>query len=119
MLLNPTSPWADDNTASSERRSTGVALFGVFWSWVGFEMAPNYAEESRDPRRIMAIATYASVIGLGASRRSSPVCSWNGWGMENVAAGVNGQFEGGYGSAFYPLYRSVLRRAARRGPSSC
>jgi amino acid transporter len=29
--------------------AVGVALFGAFWSWVGFEMAPNYAEESRDP----------------------------------------------------------------------
>jgi len=32
--------------------AVGVALFAAFWSWVGFEMAPNYAEESRDPRRI-------------------------------------------------------------------
>jgi amino acid transporter len=30
----------------------GIALFGAFWSWVGFEMAPNYGEESRQPRRI-------------------------------------------------------------------
>ena len=29
----------------------GVALFGAFWSWVGFEMAPNYGEESRRPER--------------------------------------------------------------------
>jgi len=26
--------------------ASGVALFAAFWSWVGFEMAPNYAEES-------------------------------------------------------------------------
>jgi amino acid transporter len=32
--------------------AAGVAIFGAFWSWVGFEMAPNYAEESRDPKRI-------------------------------------------------------------------
>src|SRR6516165_9933436 len=25
----------------------GVGLFFAFWSWVGFEMAPNYGEESR------------------------------------------------------------------------
>ena len=24
----------------------GVGIFGAFWSWIGFEMAPNYAEES-------------------------------------------------------------------------
>ena len=32
----------------------GVGIFGAFWSWIGFEMAPNYAEESKDPKRIMA-----------------------------------------------------------------
>src|SRR5712691_8666906 len=29
----------------------GIGLFFAFWSWVGFEMAPNYGEESRDPQR--------------------------------------------------------------------
>ena len=28
-----------------------IGLFFAFWSWVGFEMAPNYGEESKDPRR--------------------------------------------------------------------
>src|SRR5438067_4884467 len=42
--------------------ASGVALFAAFWSWVGFEMAPNYAEESRDPHRIARLATYSSVI---------------------------------------------------------
>ena len=37
----------------------------AFWSWVGFEMAPNYAEESRDPKRIIPLSLYYSVIGLG------------------------------------------------------
>ncbi len=45
--------------------SVGIGLFFVFWSWVGFEMAPNYAEESRDPKRIVPRALYISVIGLG------------------------------------------------------
>src|SRR6516225_5851630 len=43
----------------------GVGLFFAFWSWVGFEMAPNYGEESRDPKRIVPRALYISVIGLG------------------------------------------------------
>ncbi len=43
----------------------GIGLFFAFWSWVGFEMAPNYGEESRDPKRIVPRATYISVIGLG------------------------------------------------------
>src|SRR5262249_45465295 len=43
----------------------GVGLFFAFWSWVGFEMAPNYGEESRDPKKNVPRALYISVIGLG------------------------------------------------------
>jgi amino acid transporter len=43
----------------------GVGIFFAFWSWVGFEMAPNYAEESKDPKRIVPRSMYISVIGLG------------------------------------------------------
>ncbi len=43
----------------------GVGFFACFWSWVGFEMAPNYAEESRNPKKMMAAAIYISCIGLG------------------------------------------------------
>jgi amino acid transporter len=42
-----------------------IGLFFAFWSWVGFEMAPNYGEESKDPKRIVPRAMYISVIGLG------------------------------------------------------
>ena len=45
--------------------AVGIGLFFAFWSWVGFEMAPNYGEESRDPKRIIPRAMYISVIGLG------------------------------------------------------
>jgi amino acid transporter len=101
--LSPAGPWDDANTALLGASATGVALFGAFWSWVGFEMAPNYAEESRDPKRIMAVATYASVIGLGILYTFISWMFVAGWGEDNVAAGVAGQFEGAYGSAFYPL----------------
>src|ERR1700674_1838550 len=42
-----------------------VGLFFAFWSWVGFEMAPNYGEESKEPKRIVPLAMYISVVGLG------------------------------------------------------
>ena len=45
--------------------AAAVGIFMAFWSWVGFEMAPNYAEESRDPKRIVPLSLYISVIGLG------------------------------------------------------
>src|SRR5919205_885256 len=45
--------------------AAGVGLFLAFWSWVGFEAAPNYAEESKDPVRNVPRATLISVMGLG------------------------------------------------------
>ena len=45
--------------------AVGLGLFYAFWSWVGFEMAPNYGEESRDPKRNVPRSLYISVIGLG------------------------------------------------------
>ena len=38
--------------------AAAVGIFMAFWSWVGFEMAPNYAEESRDPKRIIPQSLY-------------------------------------------------------------
>jgi amino acid transporter len=45
--------------------AAAIGLFFAFWSWVGFEMAPNYGEESRDPKRIVPLSLFISVIGLG------------------------------------------------------
>src|SRR5207249_6877789 len=43
----------------------GVGIFFAVWSWVGFETIPNYAEESRNPRRIGAQALFISVVAGG------------------------------------------------------
>ncbi len=83
--------------------ATGIAIFGAFWSWVGFEMAPNYAEESRDPKRIAKLATYASVIGLGLFYIFCSYMFISGWGLQGAAEGVNAQFSGDIASAWYPL----------------
>ena len=45
--------------------AAGVGLFLAFWSWVGFEAIPNYAEESKNPKRIVPRATLISVVALG------------------------------------------------------
>ena len=45
--------------------TAAIGLFFAFWSWVGFEMAPNYGEESRDPKRIVPLSLFISVVGLG------------------------------------------------------
>lgn len=83
--------------------AAGVALFGAFWSWVGFEMAPNYAEESREPKKLMGPATYASVIGLGILYMFVSWMFVSGYGLTGAAQAVADQFAGKTESAFYPL----------------
>jgi amino acid transporter len=43
----------------------GIGLFFAFWSWVGFESAAMYGEESRTPTKIIPRATMLSVVGIG------------------------------------------------------
>jgi len=81
----------------------GVALFGAFWSWVGFEMAPNYGEESQRPRKIFARATFATLIALGVLYVLGSYAFVIGWGPSHAAQGVEAQFSGKVISAFYPL----------------
>ena len=45
--------------------SAAIGLFFAFWSWVGYETTAVYGEESRNPRRIVPMATLIAVVGLG------------------------------------------------------
>jgi amino acid transporter len=99
----------------------GVGFFAAFWSWVGFEMAPNYAEESRNPKKMMAYAIYISCIGLGVLYTFWSWMLISAYGSSNDqfvwaiatqygAAGDNppiapgaGLPEGDYASVFYPV----------------
>jgi amino acid transporter len=45
--------------------SGAIGLFFAFWSWVGFETTAVYGEESRNPKRIVPLATIIAVVGLG------------------------------------------------------
>jgi amino acid transporter len=102
--LNPLNIF--DNPAAVEvfgGGAAGIALFAAFWSWVGFEMAPNYAEETRDPHRIARLATYGSVIGLGVFYTVMSYAFVTGWGLTGAASAVKAQFAGETASAFYPL----------------
>jgi amino acid transporter len=98
--------------------AAGVALFGAFWSWVGFEMAPNYAEESRSPKRLMGPATYISVLGLGVLYTVIAYAFVIGWGTHGAAGAVSAQFAGKYESAFYPLTSSTSARLSQTPSSS-
>jgi amino acid transporter len=63
----------------------GIGLFFAFWSWVGFEMAPNYGEESRDPKKNVPRALYISVIGLGVFYTLTSWAALSGYSSENAA----------------------------------
>jgi amino acid transporter len=91
--------------------AVGIALFAAFWSWVGFEMAPNYAEECSDPAKVGRRAMYTTVIGLGIVYTLVAFCFVNGWGVSQVSAAVKAQFDGDYDSAFYPLTDKYGTRA--------
>jgi amino acid transporter len=67
----------------------GIGLFFAFWSWVGFEMAPNYGEESKDPKRIVPRALYISVIGLGIFYTMTSWASLAGYPTTRAAIGVS------------------------------
>jgi amino acid transporter len=68
--INPVNAFKSLNAGSAggtaiAAGAAGIGIFFAFWSWVGFEMAPNYGEESKDPKKIVGRAMYISVIGLG------------------------------------------------------
>jgi amino acid transporter len=124
--LNPAGIFSGGEGVEGAARVFGVGLAGVgffaaFWSWVGFEMAPNYAEEARNPKKMMAYAIYISCIGLGVfytfwswmliSAYGSTNDEWV-WAIATQygAAGDNppvapgaGLPEGNYASVFYPV----------------
>jgi amino acid transporter len=70
----------------------GVGIFFAVWSWVGFETIPNYAEESKNPRKIGAQALFICVIGGGLFFAVSAWAVVTGWGTHAVVheAATNG-----------------------------
>jgi len=97
--------------------AAGVGFFAAYWSWVGFEMAPNYAEEARNPKKMMAYAIYISCIGLGvlytfwswmlvsaygSSKDQWPWAVSTQYGIKEAPANV-GLPSGDYASVFYPV----------------
>jgi len=91
--LNPLEVFNDNNLAVATG-AAGIGLFGAFWSWVGFEMAPNYAEEAKEPKKVMAPAMYISVIGLGVVYVLVTWMYVSGAGLERSSELVGQYFEG-------------------------
>lgn len=73
-----------------------VGVFMAFWSWCGFEMAPNYAEESIDPTRNVPRSLFYSVIGLGIFYTITSWCAVSAFPSEGdmlaTAVGDSGNF---------------------------
>ena len=85
--INPANAFrAFPGTSKLAAGAIGIGLFFAFWSWVGFEMAPNYGEESRDPKRNVPRALYISVIGLGVFYVLTSWAALSGYPSENAAA---------------------------------
>ncbi len=63
----------------------GLGIFIAFWSWVGFEAAPNYAEESKDPHRTIPIAVYVSCVFVGVLYTLAAWASVSSYGPGNEA----------------------------------
>jgi amino acid transporter len=111
--LNPLNMFSDGNSAKQVfgAIAPGIALFGAYFSWTGFEMAPNYAEESRNPPKTIGPATYGAVIGVGVLYIFVMWMFVEGWGTDRVSHEIALQFGAvpgqslphNYGSAFYPL----------------
>jgi len=68
--------------------AAGIGIFFAFWSWVGWEMAPNYGEESRSPKKNVPRALYISVIGLGIFYTLTSWAGISGYHSINAAANV-------------------------------
>jgi amino acid transporter len=114
LVLESLLPWNYfDSTANGTKAAFGVAtigagFFGAFWSWIGFEMAPNYAEESREPKKIMGPATYISVIGAGVLFTFVTWMLVVAYGKNGIIPGIKAQANGDVASVFYPATDRAL-----------
>ena len=80
VSIDPVLPWN-----AFKGVAFGLGIFIAFWSWVGFEAAPNYAEESKNPHRIIPIAVYASCIFVGVLYTLAAWASVSSYGPGNEA----------------------------------
>jgi amino acid transporter len=110
--------------ASLGGAAIGIGFFAVMFSWTGFEMAPNYGEEAREPRKTMGRATYTAVIGLGVLFTFLAWMLVNAYGGTRVVPAVaaslyainpakNAQLAGlspnaDLSNVFYPMGRSFV-----------
>jgi amino acid transporter len=116
LVLEGLLPWnffdstGNGTKAAFKVATVGAGFFGAFWSWIGFEMAPNYAEESKDPKKIMGPATYISVIGLGVLYTFVTWMLVVAYGKSGIIPGLlnQGSGPGQVASVFYPATNRAI-----------
>ncbi|WP_353713557.1 APC family permease [Arthrobacter sp. K5] len=74
----------------------GIGIFFAFWSWLGFEVVPNYAEEAKNPRKLVPLATYLAVLGIGLILFITAWATITGFGMGRVVEETTGQLGQSY-----------------------
>ena len=86
ISYGPLNPLAALSGANIKIAAPGVGIFFALWSWVGFECTANYAEEARNPRKMVPRATYIAVVSLGLL---FTLTAWSvvlGHGLKNASA---------------------------------
>lgn len=86
----------------------GVALMFAFMSFIGFESAALYGEETPNPRRSVPLATYASVLLLAVFYFVTSWLAAGGIGAGQVTEVANAQL----GDLFFTLSTQYLNSAA-------
>jgi amino acid transporter len=88
--LSPISPVNAFEANGLATAAIGLGLFMAFWSWIGFEATAVYGEESRNPRRVIPIATLIAVVGIGAMYTFFSWMAISGNGLEESIAVAGG-----------------------------
>lgn len=88
--LSPINPVNAFKANGLETAAIGLGLFMAFWSWIGFEATAVYGEESRNPRKVIPIATLVAVLGIGTIYTFFSWMAISGNGLEESAAIAGG-----------------------------
>jgi amino acid transporter len=89
-------------------KGIGVSMMFAFISFIGFESAALYGEESRNPRRSVPLATYLSVIIIAVFYAFTSWAAVGAVGAGNLQRVANQQL----GNLFFQLSGSYLNQAA-------
>jgi amino acid transporter len=65
IAFGPLNPISALSGANIKLAAPGVGIFFALWSWVGFETTANYAEEAKNPKKMVSRATYVAVLSMG------------------------------------------------------